>query len=555
MNNAGLLILALVAASSSAMSQQITGAGGQIQQLPPVPAPQKSVPDIRVAPRAARPSADVDGVAVRIDTLRITGQTRYSEQALIAVTQFRPGAILTLSDLRRMAARISDFYNAQGYFVAQAYLPAQTSAAGTVMIAVVEGRYDQVRLNNRSRLSSGVARRVLSGLDRGDVVRSAPLERRLLLLSDNPGVAVRSTLSPGGPTGTSDLTVDVTPGPGLSGDLEADNAGNRYTGLYRGGGTLNLNEPLGIGDVASVRVLTSGSGLNYVRGAYQAPVGDLTLGVAYASFWYRLGREFSGLHADGRAQIASAFASYPLFRSRNDSLYALADVDYRTFHDHIGLTGAVTDKRAEVATVGLSGNHHDAFGGGGSDTYSIYGSVGHLDIQSPEARTSDAATARTNGDYQKLYVSVDRSQTLAGPLSLYGLFRGQIASKNLDISEKMELGGAYGVRAYPEGEAYGDEGYIVTGEARLALPKPDDAFPGRFQAFGFVDRGWVRFERTPWLPGVNSTTRTGAGAGITWSKAGDVYVTALYAFEIGDVRATSAPDHGGTFRFQVVKFF
>jgi hemolysin activation/secretion protein len=550
-----MISLAFLATSSLASAQQVTGAGGQIQQLPPVPVAPKSVPDLHVSPRASAANANDAGPGVRVQSLHITGQTRFSERELIAVTQFRPGSTLTLADLRRMAARITDFYTARGYFVAQAYLPAQESRTGSVTIAVLEGAYDRIDLNNRTRLSSRVARGVMGGLTSGDIVRNAPLERRLLLLSDLPGVAVRSTLSPGGAAGTSDLTVDLTPGPAISGSLEADNAGNRATGEYRGGGTINFNDPLGIGDVASLRVLTSGSGLNYVRGSYQAPVRDLTVGVAYASFWYRLGREFSSLRADGREQIASAYASYPLIRSRDNSLYGIVDVDYRTFHDHIGLTASITDKRAEVATLGLSGNHHDTLGGGGWDTFSVYGDRGDLDIESPDARAADAASARTKGGYEKLYLSVDRLQALTGPLSLYALFRGQIASKNLDISEKMELGGAYGVRAYPEGEAYGDEGYIATLEARLTLPAPVETLPGRFQLVGFVDRGSVKLATSPWLKADNHATRTGAGVGVNWSDTNRFLVSVSYAFELGDQRATSAPDRGGFLRFQVVRFF
>ncbi|MDB5479951.1 MAG: Polypeptide-transport-associated domain protein ShlB-type [Caulobacteraceae bacterium] len=555
MNSTHWFLFAFLAASSNAMAQQVTGAGGQIQQLPPAPVPQKSIPDMRVERRGAPAPPTADGVGALVRTLHVTGQTRFSEGELIAVAQFRSGAVLTLSDLRRMAQRITEYYSRHGYFVAQAYLPAQEIRDGAVTIAVIEGHYDKIALQNRARLWNGVPRGILAGLNSGDIVESARLERRLLLLSDIPGVQVHSTLSPGGPPGSSDLTVDIDPGRRISGNLEADNAGNRYTGAYRGGGTVNFNEPLGIGDVASLRVLTSGEGLNYVRGAYQAPLGVASLGAAYSAFWYRLGDTFSSLDADGNEQIASVYASYPLIRSRANNLYALADVDYRTFRDRIGLTSTVTDKRAVVGTIGFNGNHRDTLGGGGWDTYSLYGTFGDLDIRTPLARAADAATARSNGGYAKVAVSLDRLQTLTGPLSLYAAFRGQLASKNLDISEKMELGGAYGVRAYPEGEAYGDEGYIATVEARLALPKPIDTLPGEFQLIGFFDNGEVRSSKTPWFAGPNTLHRSGAGVGINWSKPNDYLISASYAFRLGDAKATSAPDRPGIFWFQVVKFF
>ena len=490
-----------------------------------------------------------------VRTLHVTGETRFSEGDLIAVSQFKPNTILTLRDLRRLAARITDFYNASGYFVARAYLPAQQAKDGSVTIAVVEGHYDKVSVDNRTNLSTGVARSVLSGLNSGDIVTAAPLERRLLLLSDIPGVVVQSTLSPGDRVGTSDLDVKLTPGRRITGSLEADNGGDLYTGVYRGGATVYLNDPLGLGDLASVRFLTSGEGLNYVRGAYQLPVAGATVGVAYASFWYHLGDTFESLHADGNEQIASAYASYPLIRSRNDNLYAVADVDYRTFLDYVGLTSSETRKRAGVVTVGLNGDHRDSFGGGGSDTYSVAGVFGDLDIESPDARAADLATARSNGGYAKVVASVDRSQNLVGPLSLYAAARGQWASKNLDISEKMELGGAYAVRAYAEGEAYGDEGYVATVEARLDLGRPAEVLPGRWQAFGFVDNGSVRLSKTPWFPGPDTVTLSGAGAGLRWSDNNNFLVTVSYAFKLGGGRDTSTPDRPGQFWFQVVKFF
>src|SRR5205085_7836332 len=129
-------------------------------------------------------------------------------------------------------------------------------------------------------LDDRIARRTLSGLDAGAIVTSAPLERRLLLLSDIPGITVHSTLAPGTAVGTADLNVEIAPGRAVSGSVEADNAGNRYTGEYRIGGTIDINNPTGNGDRLSLRVLGSPSGLAYGRASYQAPLGDLTLGVA-----------------------------------------------------------------------------------------------------------------------------------------------------------------------------------------------------------------------------------------------------------------------------------
>jgi hemolysin activation/secretion protein len=349
--------------------------------------------------------------------------------------------------------------------------------------------------------------------------------------------------------------VDMTPGPKISGNLEADNAGSRYTGAYRFGGTLNVNNPAGIGDRLSLRLLASDGGLAYGRASYEAPVGNLTLGVAYAHLRYSLGREFEALDGSGTADIFSGYARYPLVRSRRANLYALAGIDYKLLRDKIGLASSNSHKRITAATLGLSGDSRDGIGGGGSNVYSVGWTMGDLNIRSLPERTADLTTARSAGRFNKVQASFARLQSVAGPFSVYGAVRGQYAFDNLDSSEKMELGGAYGVRAYPEGEAFGDSGYVATAEARLMLGGQRHTLPGQFELFGFVDTGKVRYARDPWFLGPNSTRRSAFGAGLSWAGPQGLILKATYARKLGTGPATSAPDRDGRFWVQIVKMF
>jgi len=555
MSKIKLFTVGVLALSQSAFAQVPAGAGGQIQQIPPAPALQRAVPQIRIEQGGAPASTAADSVRIPVNTLHVTGQALYSEAELVAVTGFRPGGELTLAELRGMAAKIADHYRRNGYFVAQAYLPAQDIKERTVTIAVIEGRYGNVTLRNQTKLSNSLADGLLEGLNRGDPVAIVPLENRLLLLSDIPGVNVKSTLSPGEAVGTSDLLVDVTQGPRVSGSVEADNAGDHYTGEYRVGATVNVNNPFGRGDVASLRVMTSGSGLNYGRASYQMQFGKATAGVAYSALNYRLGEQFEPLHAHGTAEIASLYGSYPLIRSRNTNLYVLGGFDHKTFQDKVDLFSTVTDKKAQVWWLGLHGNHLDNFGGGGASSYSLTQSFGDLDIETPAALAVDQATARTNGHYQKLGYHVARLQRVTEKVSLYGAINGQFASKNLDISEKMALGGMYGVRAYPVGEAYADEGYVATLEARLLLPKFSESMPGQMHLVGFADTGSVRINNNPWTTGDNRRTLSGAGVGLTWADYNNFVVNMYWAQKLGNEAATYAPDKDGRFWIQVVKYF
>ena len=551
-----LLPFALLTLSQAIFAQQAPSSGSQLLQIPPSPVPQRAPPAIRIEQGTASSSTPgSDELKILVNSLQVTGAQLYSQADLIAVTGFRPGSELSLNDLRAMALKITERYRKNGYFVAQAYLPAQDIKDNTVTIAVLEGRYGSVRLNNQTRLSDAQANSLLSGLNSGEIIANEPLESRLLLLSDLPGVKVSSTMVPGASLGTSDLIVDVTPGQDVTGSIDTDNAGNRYTGEYRLGATVNLNNPLGLGDVASLRVLTTGSGLNYARASYQMPFGRARAGVAYSHLNYKLGREFAPLQAHGTADVASIFGSYPLVRSRDDNLNVGLAFDAKRFHDRVDVTPSVTDKRAQVLVASLYGDHRDALGGGGSSAYSIAVSAGNIDIQTPVALAADAATARSNGRFNKLGFNVSRLQNLGGPFSLYAGINGQVASKNLDVSEKMELGGMNAVRAYPEGEAYADQGYLVTLEARMDLPRFSDRLPGQMQLIGFVDAGSVTLHKNPWFVGSNNRSLSGAGAGITWAENNSFFVRAYYARKLGGESAISAPDRSGRFWIQAVKYF
>lgn len=549
-----LLALTMLALSHDLLAQQLPGAGSQIQQLPPAPVPQKAAPEIRIEDGAAPIKSAPSTSKILVKSLQVTGSRVFSESELLGLTGFVANTELTLPELQAMAARITDHYRKNGYFVARAYLPAQSVQDNAVTIAVSEGQYGKIVLNNQTHLSDALVLNILGGVNSGDPITNDTLENRLLLLSDVPGVQVKSTLVPGETSGSSDLLVDITPGQRVSGSVDVDNAGNRYTGEYRLGATVNINNLLGQGDVASFRGVTSGSGLNYGRASYQLQLGKATAGVAYSRLAYKLGKEFAPLQANGTAEIASVYGSYPLIRSRNTNLNAGLNYDHRTFQDRVDVIPSVVDKKANVVTGSLYGNHRDNLGGGGVSAFSLGLSAGSLDIETPAALAADAASARTNGSYGKLAFGASRLQRVTDTLSLYAGVNGQLASKNLDSSEKMVLGGMDGVRAYPQGEAFGDQGYIITLEARLLLPKPE-SLPGQFHLIGFVDRGSATINKKPWAAGDNHRSLGAYGVGLTWGEPGNFAIRTYYARKLGDTAATSAPDKSGRFWIQAIKYF
>lgn len=309
----------------------------------------------------------------------------------------------------------------------------------------------------------------------------------MLLLQDTPGVSSsRATLQPGASVGTSELLIDLQPAEPYTGNVVLDNHGSRYTGEYRLAATLNLASPLRIGDQLSVSALSSGTNLSYGRLAYQLPLGSdgLRVGAAYSDIRYKLGQEFEALQAHGTARSASMFAAYPFIRSPLKNLSGTVSVEDKRLNDYVDATSTQTGKKVSVTSLGLSGSLQDALGGGGISNFDLALALGRLNINSPSALAIDAASAQSNGGYSRVSYAASRLQRLTNATMLSISVTGQQAGKNLDSSEKFSLGGANGVRAYPQGEASGDEGYRATLELRHSLT-------ANLQATLFYDVGHV----------------------------------------------------------------
>ena len=503
------VLLALYGGSVAAQTAPAPNAGQVLRDLQqsPTPIPPQSLPLQRIEEEAKPVPGDQAKVLVK--SVVIAGNQEVPSAALQPLVAGLVGSEQTLAQLNAAARRITNYYRREGFAVARAYLPAQDITNGVITINVIEGRISSHRISNKSLLSDETANAYIGQVKDGDVIKSDQIDRGLLLLQDTPGVSSsRATLQPGASVGTSELLIEVNPASPYNGSVALDNYGSRYTGEYRLGGNFNLASPLKIGDQLSFSGLTSGSGLNFGRVAYQVPVGSdgLRVGAAYFNTRYKLGREFASLLANGTASSTSVFAGYPFIRSQTRNLSGTASYEDKTTNDRVDATATQTGKKLRVSSLGLAGSLQDALWGGGINFFDLTLVMGQLNIQSPTALLIDAASAKTNGSYSRVSYNISRLQRLGNTTLLSASFSGQQAGKNLDSSEKFSLGGLGGVRAYPAGEASGDEGYRGTLELRQTLLD-------NVQGTLFYDFGTVKINKNT-FGAAASNSRNLAGAGI-----------------------------------------
>lgn len=515
-------------------------------------------PTIKVEENVPAAGAD-NQQKIPVQGFRIVGEPPLPADELLNLVKGDTGKEMTLGELNALAIKLSQHMRQKGYPVAFAYIPAQDIKDGIVEIAVIPGKYGQVKITGSGHFDHGRLKAMLHAAQTGTVITQGALERALLILSELNGISVKATLTPGEVAGTADLVLEVADTARWKGAAYADNWGNRYTSRNRLGVQLTAGNIGGRGDDLSIGGLVSeNSRLNNYNFGYSAFLGGdgARVSVKYSKVDYTLGESYADLGAIGQATAMSADVSYPLIRSRAFSLYGRAAYEDKRLRDDMTATASYSPKRSHMASIGLAGDFADGWLGGGINTFSITYYKGRLNILDATTASTDNATAKTAGDFAKTVVGYQRQQYLAENLTFHVNFTGQAADRNLDSAEKLFLGGADGVRAFPQGEAAGDCGYKLTGELRWRLPGLSAGKDNVYLA-GFYDYGSVIVNHTPWAGAGESNRRSlmGAGLGIRWTRSPDFSLRLDYAWKIGREQATADTDRNGRLWIQGVRYF
>ena len=531
-----------------------TGSILEDSKLPPLVQPPKpAAPPIKTEERRPDQQAD-DTQPIPVTAFRLKGDLPIPAAELQGLLAGETGKSHTLRGLNELAGRLTTHLRDRGFLLAFAYIPTQEIADGQVDITVVPGVYGQILVQGNAHLKDSFLRGIFHAAQPGGVITRAPLERALLIANEIPGLEVRSTFAPGKTPGSADLIISAADAGKISGAAYTDNWGGRYTGRVRYGVQLHLNNLSGVGDSFSLGGLSSFDGLNNYDFGYNAYLGTSGLQgyVRHSRVSYTLGDEFASLNATGNAVVTSAGLSYPLVKSRSFSLAANLGYEHKSLTDEA--SGASEKRSDNLWTFGLGGQSSDSWGGGGANSFLLSYTHGNLKDDSAAAATADA-TSGSAGGFGKWTLNLQRQQFVRKNLQLNLSFAGQLASKNLHSSEKFYLGGSTGVRAYPQSEADGDEGYRFTAELRYRVPGLSTAKSGFYLA-GFFDYGGVLRHKNDYDPTTtNWRSLSGAGIGLLWTRDRDYAFRLDYAWKTCGEVATADTDKNGRIWLQAIKYF
>ncbi|MFZ4524009.1 MAG: ShlB/FhaC/HecB family hemolysin secretion/activation protein [Chlorobium sp.] len=468
-----------------------------------------------------QPAKSESGIQVSVKGFKFSGYegvaTDAELQSLVAGTK---GKTISFGELKALADTITDHFRQKGWLRARAYLPKQDVTSGIIEIAVLQGASDgrlEFKLDKTARISPKALRTIgETAVRKGEPINEHDLERSVLLMNDLPGVIARASLAPGTLPGTTAVDVAVSEGPILSGVSWGDNHGNRYTGSWRGNASIAISDPFCCGDQFTA-MMTETDGLAQGRLGYNTPIffPGMRGSISYTGMSYEIGADRAYLDARGSSNNVDAGLSYPLIRSRNKTLTTSLTYGYKSLVDKIA--GSVSSDR-QLNSVTLSANldRYDQFWGGGATRYSIGITTGHLN----ESKNASYAVTGKEGQYTHYNLALARLQRLSEGVNFNLSGSLQKSFDNLGSSEQFSLGGPNAVRAYPVGEAPGDEGQLVSADIRYTLPLA--ASLGTLQITSFFDAGHITLNRDRYTgdvtndAGRNTYWLQGAGVGLNY---------------------------------------
>ncbi len=386
---------------------------------------------------------------------------------------------MSIGQLQEVANRLTDFYRAAGFIIAQVYVPEQNVTGGIVRLQVAEGTLGNVKVEDNQSYSAEVLSQRFESL-KGETVQKSSMETALLSLSDYPGLIAYGVLQPGERTGESDLVIKVQEEQNYGYALRLENYGSELTGEYRLTGTFYMYNPLGNADDLQVNLLAAFSPANTLYGdvSYRYPIigTDVLLGGGLSSNTFDIGGSLASSNVGGTVNGLNVFSSYQFKRSRTTNSFgklelsrknASADLIGVTITEdiltalslHYGFDDLDIENRAiNKGTIKLTNGFEDFLGSSTAAESAILSS-----------RTGGSG-AKGGSDFMKLNWDLARLQLIDKYQNILFRFSGQWSNDLLVSVEQAGMGGPANVRAFTVSEYLRDSAAFVSVDWNFNAP-------------------------------------------------------------------------------------
>jgi hemolysin activation/secretion protein len=491
------------------------------------PRPTPSLPLQKQPPTPVQTQPIPTGDTIVVKRFVVQGSTVFSPAELDAVLDCFRDRPITFVELLQARSAITKLYADRGYVTTGAYIPEdnptnQNIGTGTVVIQVVEGRVEKIRVNGLRRLNPSYIQSRL-GLATGSPLQEKRLLEALQLLQLDPLIhTVTANLTAGTHPGSNILDVTVEETNSLSSQVFFNNGRSPSVGSDQRGISLTQANLLGIGDSLSLSY-TNTQGSNAGDLAYSLPINPRngSLSFTYSRAASRvIERPFDELDITSNSTYYQVSLRQPIVRTpttevalglaftKTEGQTTLLDFDYplspgaddrgRTRISALRFFQEWTQRSARSV---LAVRSQFSFGLNAFDAT--------INAQAPDSRFF---TWRGQAQWVRL---LGRPGAIAAPTLV---IRGdiQLADRSLLSPEQFGLGGADSVRGYRQDVRLTDSGAFGSVELRVPVLRiPEAKTTVLLIPFAEVGTGWDRGD----TPVADPRTLASVGLGLQLLQA------------------------------------
>ena len=434
-----------------------------------------------VADVQAQMAENDEDVTVFMKDILFSGNSVISTETLREVVKEFKEKDLTLADMNTVAELVTMTYQEHGYVLAKAYLPEQGITNGYLIVAILEGKIEDMVVEGNTYYDPKLLKRFFKTQIEHGVVTENLLEKELLLANELASAETALVLKKGEKPGYVNVGLKTTDEIPFKFGVDYNNFGTEVVSTNRYGVVASMTDPW-FGTNFSVRGVTGDEmdRSSMVSVDYRIPVNSLGTHVtlSYLNGVYATGAEIAAAEYQGQTSIHGVRISHPFIKSRDTALSMSLGWDHKyAEYEDSSRNGIYAIDDLDEYYVRLDFDNLDRFLGKNLVSLSAFhgNTTDRYDKPSfrqitDQPRSLDISMASTQ--YERYAFSLARIQKVYGYTNFMLRSTGQYAGEEyLNPLTWYSVGGYGTVRGWkPESQVRGDSGYTITGELMFAPP-------------------------------------------------------------------------------------
>ena len=426
---------------------------------------------------------------------------------------------VSVNDIYSIITSINNEYLLKGYISSQAFLPEQDITGGVLFISLVEGIVDKVSIAGNKTTKESYIRRYIK-FDKVDNLNAIETNAHVMKFNAENDAKARVVLSPGKVFGTSDVDLVIDEPERYSLSVFGDNAGQKETGLYRGGVYGTVRSLTGYRDIFNFGGVFSEGAKAYFA-SYEIPEPFFGTRVG-AGFDYSNTQIINGalqtLQVEGNYYDVYIYVKKPFYIRENavsNLTFNAATKDGASY-----ISGFETQNiKSDILSLTADNTLMTSFG-------YVYNSLSY-------SQGMKIIEGETNFEKIAYY-----GEFYAGFLKYFGFnlkLKGQAGFETVPSSEQFSIGGANTVRGYSEGMLMGESGINANAEVQYNLNLIKWKYLDYTRPFLFGDYGIIYPLNSTW-PSDYETSIYSIGIGLKLGMFKHFEAGVTWAFPLGRQR-------------------